>query len=160
MFYEQYHNLSCRDRSIFIRTVTQSEAQQNNILAGSCVFWPLEGQKLSHVKLAWLKENSTNIEQKKTETLLSILPLYRTIMAGGNISTLTLYFMNSGFRPMLLYSPCGLPKCAHWPLSLSDYWKRKSFLDESNPSDNCHSNIRQCNSRLPSVFFVSYQTAV
>jgi len=55
--------------------VTQSEAQQNNILAGSCVFWPLEDQKLSHVKLPWLKENGTNIEQKKTETLLSILPL-------------------------------------------------------------------------------------
>lgn len=55
-------------------------------------------------------------------------------------------FMNAGFRPMLFYYPCGPPKCTHWPLSLCDNWKRKSFLDESNPSDNCHSNIRQCNS--------------
>lgn len=110
---------------------------------GRCLRW-WHSRKKHILKLkdshceTWLKENTYNMK-----TLISILQ-FRDRYGWRHIRTM--YFMNAGFRPMLFYYPCGPPKCTHWPLSLCDNWKRKSFLDESNPSDNCHSNIRQCNS--------------
>lgn len=111
----------------------------NGIWYGRCLrWWPSRKSTFWYWRILIAKPDLKNIYKN-----CSIFYNYRTTMAVG-ISGL--YFMNAGFRPTLFYYPCGLPKCTHWPLSLCDDWKRKSFLDESNPSDNCHSNIRQCNS--------------
>lgn len=78
---------------------------------------------------------------KEQESCFWICFVLCFIPKARGVSKLSLWFMNAGFRPRVVFVSHVAYLNVHWPLS-----RKNSHLDESNPLDNCHSNIRQGNS--------------